>query len=414
MYLHSLTLEEFRSYHHQEIDLPERGLGLFGVNASGKSTLLEAIAMLATTRSPRTTTERELINWQSGGDLGVPPFARISGRITRTDRDVELEMTLQADPNRPASAKKQIRVNGRPVRAMDAVGLLNAVLFSPEDVGLITGPPSARRRYLDLTISQLDGRYLRALSRYNKILEQRNSLLKSLLRDGVSAESPRAASQLAFWDEELVDVGARVLARRIDAIRRLSPLVQTRFSWLTGGGEVDLAYACSVGDDLVIESDRASVLSDLELRVARTYSAALNERRADEVRRGMSLFGPHRDDFAMSINGVDLASYGSRGQQRLAVVALKLAEADLMVAETGERPVLLLDDVLSELDEHHRGMLTSAIMEIGGQLILTTTDANTFDLPQLAGLPIANVAAGVVRLPATLAGLTTPEERPGA
>jgi DNA replication and repair protein RecF len=410
MYLHSLTLEEFRSYHHQSVELPERGLGLFGVNASGKSTLLEAIAMLATTRSPRTTTERELINWQSGGELGVPPFARIQGRIARTDRDVDLEMTLQADPNRPGSAKKQIKVNGRPVRAMDAVGLLNAVLFSPEDVGLITGPPASRRRYLDLTISQLDGRYLRALSRYNKILEQRNSLLKSLLREGVPAESPLAASQLAFWDEELVDVGARVLARRIDAIRRLSPMVRKRFSWLTGGGDVDLTYACSVDEDLVVGSDRASTLSDLELRVARAYSAVLNERRIDEVRRGMSLFGPHRDDFAISINGVDLASYGSRGQQRLAVVALKLAEADLMVAETGERPVLLLDDVLSELDEHHRRMLTSAIMEIGGQLILTTTEAATFDLPQLAGLPIANVTGGVVRLPAA-EDATPPEEQ---
>ncbi|HET8524640.1 MAG TPA: DNA replication/repair protein RecF [Thermomicrobiales bacterium] len=394
MYLQSLTLEEFRSYHHQSIELPERGLGLFGANASGKSTLLEAIAMLATTRSPRTTTERELINWRSGDDLGVPPFARISGHIARADRDVELEMALQADPNRPGSAKKQIRVNGRPVRAMDAVGLLNAVLFSPEDVGLITGPPAARRRYLDLTISQLDGRYLRALARYNKILEQRNSLLKSLLRDGVPAESPLAASQLAFWDEELVDVGSRVLSRRIDAIRQLSPLVRTRFSWLTEGGTIDLTYACSVGEDLVVNADRASSLSDLELRVARTYSAILHERRVEEVRRGMSLFGPHRDDFAMSIDGVDLASFGSRGQQRLAVVALKLAEADLMVAETEERPVLLLDDVLSELDERHRRMLTSAITEIGSQVIMTTTDESTFELPKLRTLPRAEVEAG--------------------
>ncbi|MGH2562227.1 MAG: DNA replication/repair protein RecF [Thermomicrobiales bacterium] len=198
MHLHTLTLEEFRSYHHQELGLEVPGLAVYGDNASGKSTLLESIAMLATTRSPRTTTERDLINWSSGRDLGVPPFARVSAVISRADRDVEIEIVLQADPERSNSVKKQIKVNRRPVRAMDAVGMLNAVFFSPEDVGLVTGPPAQRRRYLDLTISQLDARYLRALARYNRILEQRNSLLKSLGRDRVPADSPVVGGQLAF------------------------------------------------------------------------------------------------------------------------------------------------------------------------------------------------------------------------
>lgn len=396
MHLHSLTLEEFRSYHHQEVTFQEAGLGLFGANASGKSTLLEAIAMLATTRSPRTTTERELINWRSGDELGVPPFARINAHVVRSDREAELEITLQADPNRPGSAKKQIKVNRRPVRAMDAVGILNAVLFSPEDVGLVTGPPAARRRYLDLTISQLHGRYLRALSRYNKILEQRNSLLKALMRDGVRPDSSLAASQLAYWDEELIGYGARILAQRLDTTRRLAALAVKRFEWLTDGASMDVRYVSSLGEDLMLQVARHETVDDLELVVSRTYSAGLAESRRDELRRGMSLLGPHRDDFVMLVDGVDLASFGSRGQQRLAVVALKLAEADLMVSDTSERPVVLLDDVLSELDQRHRQMLTEAITGVGGQVVLTTTERSTFEVPELASLPRALVRDGYV------------------
>jgi DNA replication and repair protein RecF len=197
MYLKSLLLEEFRSYHRQKLELSPRGLGLHGANASGKSTVLEAIAMLATTRSPRTTTERELINWQSGTELGVPPFGRIEAELVRNGENVEIEIGIQADPYRVTQVKKQIKVNGRSVRAMDAVGRLNAVLFSPEDLGLVTGPPALRRRYLDLVISQIDRRYLRALARFSRMLEQRNSLLRSLGREGVAPSSTAAGEQLA-------------------------------------------------------------------------------------------------------------------------------------------------------------------------------------------------------------------------
>ncbi|MGH2534018.1 MAG: DNA replication/repair protein RecF [Thermomicrobiales bacterium] len=398
MHLHTLTLEEFRSYHHQVLGFEEPGLAVFGENASGKSSLLEAIAMLATTRSPRTTTERELINWSSGGELGVPPFARIAAIVSRADREIEIEIVLQVDPDRPGSVKKQIKVNRRPVRAMDAVGALNAVFFSPEDVGLVTGPPAQRRRYLDLTISQLDARYLRSLARYNRILEQRNSLLKSLNRDGVSADSSVVAGQLAFWDEELIGFGSRVLARRFGVVRLLSALAAERFQWLTGGGALAISYGSTVETPEVPLAIREGSPEALEMYVGRSFSRALPPRRRDELRRGMTLMGPHRDDLKLTVAGADLAAYGSRGQQRLAVVALKLAEVDLMVFETGERPIVLLDDVLSELDERHRRMLTDAMMKVGGQLFLTTTDEATFDTPVLADLQRAHARAGQLEM----------------
>ncbi|HEX5498695.1 MAG TPA: AAA family ATPase, partial [Thermomicrobiales bacterium] len=212
MFIRELELEEFRSYRRLDLQLEPAGLRLVGPNASGKSTLLEAVAMLATTRSPRATTERDLINWRSGEDFGVPPFFRARGVIVRGDGETTVEIGLQVDAGRPTATRKRIRVDERPVRASDAVGRLRAVLFSPEDVALVTNPPASRRRYLDLTIAQTDSAYLRALARFARVLEQRNSLLKTLHRERVAPRSAQAAGQLAFWDQHLVAEGALVIA----------------------------------------------------------------------------------------------------------------------------------------------------------------------------------------------------------
>ncbi|HEU5434667.1 MAG TPA: AAA family ATPase, partial [Thermomicrobiales bacterium] len=172
MFVRELELEEFRSYRHLDLRLGPAGLRLVGPNASGKSTLLEAVAMLATTRSPRTATERDLINWRSGEEFGIPPFVRARGRIARAEGETTVELGMQVDAGRPTAVRKRIRVDERAVRASDAVGRLRATLFSPEDVALVTNPPSARRRYLDLTIAQIDPAYLRALARFARVLEQ--------------------------------------------------------------------------------------------------------------------------------------------------------------------------------------------------------------------------------------------------
>lgn len=396
MYLQTLALEEFRAYRRLELTVPPRGLRLSGPNASGKSSLLEAIALLATTRSPRSATDREVINWQSGTDLGFPPFARVRGGLERTAGHVEVEIVLHADPARSGALRKQIKLGGRAVRAMDAVGTIKAVLFSPEDVTLVSGPPSGRRRYLDLTISQLDGAYLRALARYGRVLEQRNSLLKALARERVGTAS--ASEQLAFWDGELVAFGSVIVARRQAVIRRLADLVGERYRWLTGDGELAITYRPTVPLDALAGDDADWSRDAAQAIVAREYEQRLMGVRGDELRRGASLIGPHRDDVAFDIGGVDLGVYGSRGQQRLAVVALKLAEAALMAETAREPPVLLLDDVLSELDPRHRALVASTAATSGAQVIVTATDAELLDRSDLADLPRGRVEAGTVTL----------------
>jgi len=398
MFLHRLTLQEFRSYRELRLDFDPAGLRLVGDNASGKSTLLEAIAMLATTRSPRTSGERDVIGWRSGEEYGVPPFARVEGLVHRGEAEVEVEIGLQADPERAGAVRKQIKLNGRSVRAMDAVGTLKAVLFSPEDVGLVAGSPSGRRRYLDLAVSQIDPQYLRALSRFAKVLAQRNSLLKALARDRVAPHSPKAAAQLEFWDEELLGHGSAIVARRMTAVARLDQLARERFGQLAGHPDFSVRYLPSFGLAAVAMPvpDGSDDPRRFEAIVRREYEAALREARPQEIRRGMSLVGPHREDIAFALGGVDLAVYGSRGQQRLAVVAIKLAEVALMREATGEPPVLLLDDVLSELDARHRGLMVEGAIADGMQLIVTATDSELLVMPSLQRLPMGRVEAGTV------------------
>lgn len=396
MYLRALELEEFRAYRRLSLALDARGLRLSGPNASGKSSLLEAVAMLATTRSPRSNTERDIVNWASGADLGFPPFARLRGVVETDRRSVEIEIGLETDPARTGLVRKQIKLNGRAVRAMDAVGTLKAVLFSPEDVSLVTGSPAGRRRYLDLTISQLDGAYLRALSRYGRILAQRNGLLKSLARDRVPARSTAAAEQLGFWDGELIAVGATIVARRDAVVRRLATLAASRFRQLSPLSTLELSYAPTFPlDALATDASMASV-DAAQAVVAREFEARLDEARPEEFRRGLTLVGPHRDDLRFLVSGVELGAFGSRGQQRLAVVALKLAETVAMNEVAGEPPVLLLDDVLSELDAVHRSLVTETAADVGAQLIVTSADVDLLDIAELAHLPAARVVDGVL------------------
>jgi DNA replication and repair protein RecF len=395
MHLSRLELEEFRAYRRLELELDPRGLRLHGPNASGKSTLLEGASMLATTRSPRTSSDRETIAWRSGEEYGVPPYARLRGSVSRRDGGAIVELALEVDPARDGAVRKQIRLGGRQVRAADAVGTLKAVLFSAEDVDLVAGPPAGRRRYLDLAISQLDGRYIRALTRYNKILAERNSLLKAFARDRVQPDAPAVAAQLAFWDEELVAFGAQVVAYRTVVLRRLNALARTRFAWLADGSSLDLCYRSSLDlTEGVLTGDGA--LESVQAQIVREYESALIARRRDEIRRGATILGPHRDDLSFVAERIDLATFGSRGQQRLAVVALKLAETDLMAEDAGEPPVLLLDDVLSELDAERRQMLIEAIARPDRQVIITATDVALLQQDALRELPLALVEDGSI------------------
>ena len=391
MRLRALELDEFRSFRRLFLPIDPAGFRAIGPNASGKSTILEAIAMLATTRSPRTAAEREISNWDSGIDLGVPPYSRMRGEFERRDGIHQLEIGMTLSERGQSSLKKMVRFDDQPVRAVDAIGQFTMVHFAPEDVGLVSGAPGVRRRYLDVAVSQSSRAYLRALSRYGRVLEQRNSLLRTLSRDRATNRPERPTRELPFWDAELTAAAADLLAFRLGAIQVLTARARQHFELLTGDGSLSLTYLSpriDLPDNTPPIEDWRSPSQSLRQVLAAAFSRCLGSLSQEELRRGITLVGPHRDDFLVSASGTDLSRYGSRGQQRLAVVAIKLAELDLLCEAAGEPPVLLLDDVLSELDVAHRSMIVASIATRQAQVCVTATDESDLASSQLEHLPV--------------------------
>ncbi|HEX5503713.1 MAG TPA: DNA replication/repair protein RecF [Thermomicrobiales bacterium] len=407
MHLTHLQLEQFRNYAHLDLAVPPAGLLVHGANASGKTSILEAIYFLATTRSPRAGADREMIRWGSGQDYGVAPFARAIGRVDRRDGPAELEIALlsdaeaggrQPDGGAPGrTTRKRIKLNGVPRRAMDVVGVVKVVLFSPQDLELIAGPPALRRRYLDITIAQVDNHYIRQLNLYNRIVEQRNSLLRRIAQEGRNPDSREVEEELSYWNEELVRLGAYVVARRDGILRGLSALARERFAGLTAGEQqLAVRYESGVTSRGLRERGGEHDLAGREALVARDFQQHLEAERRHEYRRGVSLVGPHRDDFAVALDDMDAGTYGSRGQQRLAVLALKLAEIDLIRQESGETPILLLDDAASELDPAHRSFVTETVERGRLQVILTATDLANYPASLLPDLARVEVSRGAL------------------
>jgi DNA replication and repair protein RecF len=393
MHLTLLTLEEFRTYQQLALELPPEGLRIAGRNASGKTSLLEAIVLLATTRSPRTSTERDTVRWESGEEYGVNPYARLGAVVVASDRRHHLEISLELPQGTARIPRKRFRVDGRSVRAHDMVGVLRTVLFSPEDVQLVTGAPAERRRQMDILISQIDRSYMRALSRYGKVVSQRNGLLRTFSGDRVDPASRAAVAQLSFWDEELVSSGSEIVAGRIVALADLTELVAKRSRFLISDHEIGLDYHPRL--DLPSWSrEEHGRAGELQRRVQATFLSQLEQVRSEEFRRGTTVVGPHRDDFLMTLDGRPLDAFGSRGQQRLGVVALKLSESDMITNRTGERPMVLLDDVLSELDEVHRGLLLDALSAENCQVLVTSADRSPLEHPTLEHLPMVQLSGG--------------------
>jgi DNA replication and repair protein RecF len=373
MRLLHLLLHNFRNYVRLDLDLPPGVSVLLGDNAQGKTNLLEAIFYLATSRSSHAGADRELVNWLAVEQEPLP-YARLVGRVRRsegepavqTGNEQTIEITLSQEMNNGLRFRKQIRLNGVARRAMDLLGQLNVVMFLPEDIGLVYGSPSLRRRYLDVTLCQIAPPYCQALSHYNEVVAQRNALLRDLRERGGDP------GQLLFWDERLIAHGATLVARRWKAIEALDELACQVHLELTDGAErLHARYLPSVEHD-----GPGDVQS-----VALAFQAQLGALRRREIAAGVTLAGPHRDEVRFLINGVDAGVYGSRGQQRTISLALKLAEVDLMHRETGECPVLLLDDVLSELDAQRRRFLVHRL-DVGAadprQAIITSTDLHAF------------------------------------
>ena len=396
MWLSQLALVNFRNFQRLRLE-PQPGVLLFcGRNGQGKTNLLESIYVLATTRSPRTSVERELLNWQTAEDRDlaavITPFARLEGRVRRLEGEVHLELAFETlnSPERAADSatvSRSIKVNGLPQRATGLVGQLPVVYFSPDDVSLASGPPSGRRHYLNLANSQASAQHLRALQRYNRVLLQRNQVLRQV------RERRQSASSLGPWTEQMLEYGARILQHRVEMLSRVGARAAEIFPELSGMRDrLSIRYRTSV-----CESIESASPEDLE------QSFRLSQERvaAREIEQAVSLVGPHRDDFSFDLGGVDLNAYGSRGQQRLAVLALKLAEADWMQAEVGELPVVLLDDVLSELDPERRQYVLQRVAAPDAssqrQVWITSTDDSGFPEPLVAAAQRFQIDAGQVR-----------------
>lgn len=399
MQIQHLSLTNFRNYARLELPLSaDEPIVLYGANAQGKTSVLEAIYYLATSRSPYTTSDRQMIHWRTENE--TLPFARIEADLQSQERGKNrLEITLMLDSTSGAPRfKKVIRLNGVDRRVMDVVGVLSVVLFLPQHLALIEGSPSERRRFMDDTLTQVDSAYIDALDTFERTIPQRNALLKRI------AEKRSKPAELAYWNAELARSGAVIIAGRQRLLRELEALARSNHEALTGGSEtLTLQYQPNFMPAAEAGSKQRSFdLIGLDLHrqlpaeeIEKQYLAQLEAEQGESIARGVTLSGPHRDELRILINNRDCGLYGSRGQARTAVLALKLAELDWMRECLGESPLLLLDDVVAELDSQRRAFLLNRLNG-SAQTLITTTELDIFTEEFLNRAQVMNVVAGQI------------------
>ena len=339
MYIQSIDLFNYRNYESLSMEFDRETNILFGDNAQGKTNILESVYLCGTSRSHRTARDREMIRFGQ-------KEAHIRANVVKD------EMTCRIDIHLHQGRSKGIAINGMPVRkASDLFGLLGIIFFSPEDLNIVKNGPAERRNFINAELSQIDRIYLSDLTNYNKALNQRNSLLRDPSRQ------TDLKGTMDVWDEQLLFYGRKIIGRRKKFIEDLIPVVMKIHRRLSGGREdLLLAYEPSVDD--------------------RRFEEELFISRDRDMRMGTTGVGPHRDDLRLAIGGLDIRKFGSQGQQRTCALALKLAEIQMMEISRGEKPVLLLDDVLSELDSGRQNYLLESINDI--QTIITCTGLDEF------------------------------------
>ena len=381
MHITHLSLTDFRNFSRLDVDLPCGATLLLGDNAQGKTSLLEAIYYLAAFTSFHANSDRELINFIAG--MNPLAVGRIVADYQRGGKSHRLEVRIIQEKNGvngTTRVRKEILLDGAKRKASEVFGHFNAVLFLPQMLQIIEGPPATRRRYLDLLLSQTIPNYAAALSTYNKAISQRNALLKLLSERGGDP------GQLSFWDEKITLSGAVLMEARIHATHEIGALAALTHSELTRGIEVlQLDYRPAyeplpqqpgqISMGLVSQLDRTGVSKS---KIIEGFQSALKQKRTEEIARGLTTIGPHRDELRFQANGIDLGTYGSRGQIRTAILAVKMAEINWMKEKTGHWPVLLLDEVLAELDPQRRADLLARLAQ-AEQALLTTTDLDLFN-----------------------------------
>jgi DNA replication and repair protein RecF len=375
VYLKHLSLTNFRNFTRLDMDVPRRSVLLVGDNAQGKTSILEAIYFLAALTSFQTNADRQMVNFLEARN--TPAVGRIVGEYVRGNRTHKLEVRLILEPTgaNGQRLRKEILLDGVKKQASDAVGKFNAVVFVPQMSQIIEGGPDERRRYLNLALAQAVPAYAGILSDYTKALEQRNALLKML------SERPGNADQLEVWDETLTRLGAQIIQWRIAAVQELEKQAAQIHLELTRGDEVlRLAYEPSfdplpkIALKLDVSVDRSNLKLD---EIQRGFLDRLRAARSEEISRGVTTIGPHRDELRFLANKIDLGDYGSRGQIRTALLSLKLAEVSWIKSRTTQWPVILLDEVMAELDLNRRADLLKYLGETE-QSLLTATDLNMF------------------------------------
>ena len=391
MRLRHLALAHFRRFAAFDHAFAPGPTIIWGDNGAGKSNLVEAAYLLATSRSPYSSSERDLIAWDCPHR---PAFARTIGDCESHSRPVRIEIRLvepggihsladpgaapgSDEPYHPPSVRRRALIDGQPKAIGEILGHLNAVHFSPEEVELVAGPGERRRRFLDIALSQLDRAYVRSLRRFQRAIVQRNAMLRRLRDDPAL---PR--TQLDPWDAEAVAHGAVVIACRLRAVSRLNEALASLDGTAPGAAPIRADYVPSVDLRAINVPDGPYIRGWDEgdpqvVAVASAMARAMTASRGRDLGAGTTLVGPHRDDLVVRAAGIDQRLYGSRGQQRTAALAMKVAEAHLMAEVTGEKPVLLLDDVMSELDPGRRQFVEALAIDTD-QAIVTGTEAAVF------------------------------------
>lgn len=339
MIIKSLKLKNYRNYELLDLNFDPKTNILYGNNAQGKTNVLEALYLSGTTKSHRGTKDRDLI--QFGYDE-----SHLETIVEKQGVDFKIDMHLKKN------SPKGIAVNKIPIRrASELFGIIHFVFFSPEDLNIIKDGPAGRRRFIDLELSQLDKVYLSNLSNYNRIINQRNSLLKEL------NIQKNLMDTLDIWDMQLAEYGTKIIERRKEFIKQINKIISNIHYKLTGGKErIVLSYESSIGNMTLEES--------------------LRKNREKDIRFKSTSSGPHRDDLCFHVGNLDVRRFGSQGQQRTAALSLKLSEIELVKVSIRDTPILLLDDVLSELDKYRRNYLLDSIHDI--QTVITCTGLDEF------------------------------------
>jgi len=339
MYVNKLALRNYRNYEKAEIDFSHGINILYGDNAQGKTNILEALYLAATTKSHRNSRDKEIIKFEEDE-------AHIRLSVEKRNIESRIDMHLRKNANKGAA------IDGIPIRkAAELFGMINIIFFSPEDLSIIKDGPNERRKFMDNSLCQLSRIYYSNLSNYNKVLTQRNNLLKNIYYDKSLADT------LDIWDDQLVLYGEKIIRERRNFLQMMNDIIRDIHSELTGGREeIELRYEASV----------------LEYE----YEKDLKKKKDTDLKYQSTQIGPHRDDIGIFINGKDVRSFGSQGQQRTAALSLKLSEIELVKKVINDNPILLLDDVMSELDSKRRDALLGKVKGI--QCIITCTGYDDF------------------------------------